>query len=70
LLASPVSGFHLCAAMIRGNIAIPSVDPKTWRSKARRKCRPQPDVPTIIEGVKSPQEIDRKKRGKRIMGEE
>jgi hypothetical protein len=53
-----ISGFHLCAAMIRGNIAIPDKDPKSWRSRGR-KLKPLRAVLTIIaiiEGVKSPQE--------------
>jgi hypothetical protein len=64
-LPSGISGFHLCAAMIRGNIAIPDRDPKTWRSRGRKR-RPQPDIPTIIEGVKSPAEIKRDKRIRRL----
>lgn len=48
--------------MIKGNIAIPDIEPKTWRSKGRKKRRPQPDVPAIIVGVKSPKEIAKEKR--------
>ena len=51
--------------MIRGNIAIPNKDPKSWRSRGRKR-RPQPDIPTIIEGVKSPAEIKRDKRIRRL----
>jgi len=42
--------------MVRGNIAIPDKDPKSWRSRGRKR-RPARAVPTIIEGVKSPAEI-------------
>jgi hypothetical protein len=47
--------------VIKGRIAIPSVDPKSWCSRGRKR-RPAHDVPTIIEGVRSPQEIKREKR--------
>lgn len=53
------------AAMIRGNIAIPDKDPKTWRSRGRRR-KPSVPVPTIIEGVKSPEQIKRDQRIKRL----
>jgi hypothetical protein len=54
--------------MIRGNIAIPdSPDPKRWRARGRKR-KPAVPVPTIVE-AKSPQEIAREKRRKRIMGE-
>jgi hypothetical protein len=33
--------------MIKGNIAIPSVDPKSWRSKGRKR-RPQPAIASVI----------------------
>ena len=33
--------------MIRGNIATPNVDPKTWRAKGRKK-RPQPAMASAI----------------------
>jgi hypothetical protein len=51
--------------MIRGNIAIPDRDPKTWRSRGRKR-KPALAVPTIIEGVKSPAEIKRDKRIRRL----
>jgi hypothetical protein len=54
--------------MIKGNIAIPDKDPKSWRSRGRKR-KPPLAVPTIIEGVKSPQEIKREKRRRRLMGE-
>jgi hypothetical protein len=54
--------------MIRGRIAIPDKDPKTWRAKARKR-KHTVAVPTIIEGVRSPQEIKREKRRKRLIGE-
>ncbi len=47
--------------MIRGNIAIPDKDPKSWRGK-RRKPKPAVDGPTIIDGIRSPQEIAKAKR--------
>ena len=43
--------------MIRGRIAIPDKDPKSWRSRGHKR-KPAVDVPTIIEGVKSPAEIN------------
>ncbi len=53
--------------MMKGNIAISNVDPKTWRSRGRkRKSAAALAVPTIIEGVKSPQEIKREKRIRRL----
>jgi hypothetical protein len=39
-LAWRVSRFHLPVAMIRGCIAIPDVDPKTWRSRGRNRKQP------------------------------
>jgi hypothetical protein len=51
--------------VIRGNIAIPS--PKSLRrSRPKRKRELPADLPTIIEGVKSPREIDREKRRQRL----
>lgn len=47
--------------MMKGRIAIYDRDPKTWRSRGKKR-RQQPDVPTIITGVRSPKEIDRAKR--------
>jgi len=52
--------------MIRGRIAIPDKDPKTWRSRSRKRKPAQSAVPTIIEGVKSPQEIARDRRIRRL----
>jgi mono/diheme cytochrome c family protein len=49
-----------------GRIAVPDNNPKTWRSRGRKR-RPQPDLPTIIEGVKSPAEIAREKRRQRLI---
>jgi hypothetical protein len=37
--------------MIRGNIAIVDKDPKSWRSRSRKR-EPAADIPIIIEGVK------------------
>jgi hypothetical protein len=51
-----------------GKIAVPDKDPKTWRGRGRKR-KPAQDVPTIIEGVKSPAEIKREKRRRRLMGE-
>jgi hypothetical protein len=50
--------------MIRGRIAIPGKDP-TCGAKGRKR-KHAPDIPTIIEGVKSPQEIAREKRIRRL----
>jgi hypothetical protein len=48
-LARRVSGFHLPAVMIRGRIAIPDVDPKTWRSRGRKGKQTQPAMaPAIV----------------------
>jgi hypothetical protein len=63
LPARRVNDLHIPAAMIRGNLAIPDKDPKSWRS---RGCKPAQDIPTIIDGVKSPQQIARDKRIKRL----
>ena len=54
--------------MIRGNIAIPDRDPKTWRAKVRKR-KPAIVVPVILESVRSPAEIAREKRRRRIMVE-
>jgi hypothetical protein len=54
-----------------GKIAVPDKDPKAWRGRGRKR-KPLQAVQTIIaiiEGVKSPEEIKREKRRKRIMGE-
>jgi hypothetical protein len=53
--------------MMKGNIAIPGKNPKSWRSRGRKRKPSSPDVPTIIEGVKSPQEIAREKRRAPLM---
>ena len=37
--------------MIRGRIAVPDRDPKTWRSKGRKK-RPQPAIASAIVTAK------------------
>jgi hypothetical protein len=34
--------------MIRGRIAIPDVDPKTWRSRGRKRKRTQPALASAI----------------------
>jgi hypothetical protein len=47
--------------MIRGNIAIPDVDPKTWRSRGRKRKQPALVCGRIVE-AKSPAEIDRDRR--------
>ena len=52
--------------MICGRIAIPDKDPKSWRAKGRKR-KPAQAVPTIIENVRSPQEIAREKRRRRII---
>ena len=49
--------------MIRGRIAIPDKDPKSWRAKGRKR-KPAQDIPAIIEGVKSPQEIPARSAGR------
>jgi hypothetical protein len=46
--------------MIHGNIAIPSA--KSLRRFPKRKRELPADIPTIIEGVRSPQEIAKAKR--------
>jgi hypothetical protein len=51
--------------MIKGNIAIPDKDPKTWRAKGRKR-KLALAVPTIIEGVKSPAEVKRDKHIRRL----
>jgi hypothetical protein len=51
--------------MIKGNIAIPDKDPKSWRSRGRKRKLAQ-DIPTIIQGVKSPAELKREKRIRRL----
>ena len=38
---------YVAVAMIRGDIAIPDIDPKTWRAKARKK-RAQPASASAI----------------------
>lgn len=68
MLVSRIRAFHIRFAMIRGCIAIPEVDPKRWRAKSRKR-KPAQTVPSIIEGVKSPQEIKRERHRKRLMGE-
>ena len=47
--------------MMKGRIAIPGKDPKSWRSRGRKR-KPAQDIPAIIEGVRSPQEIAKAKR--------
>jgi hypothetical protein len=47
------------------NIAIPDKDPNSWRNRGWKWKQPQ-DMPTIIEGVKSPQQIARDKRIRRL----
>ena len=47
-LARRGNGFHLPVAMIRGRIAIPDIDPKTWRSRGRKKKRTQPAMASAI----------------------
>jgi hypothetical protein len=52
--------------MIRGNIPIPGKHPKSRRN---RDDKPKPialDITTIIECVKSPQEIKRQRRIQRL----
>jgi hypothetical protein len=51
--------------MMKGRIAIPDQDPKTWRAKGR-KPKPAADMPRIVE-AKSPAEIAREKRRRRII---
>jgi hypothetical protein len=41
------AAFYILATMIRGRIAIPDVDPKTWRSRGRKK-RKQPALASTI----------------------
>jgi hypothetical protein len=47
LLAGSTASY-IPAAMIRGRIAIPDVDPKTWRSRGRKKKRTQPALASAI----------------------
>jgi hypothetical protein len=47
--------------VIRGRIAIPDKDPKTWRSRDRKR-KPAQDVPVILDKLRSVQEIERAKR--------
>jgi hypothetical protein len=50
--------------MIRGNIAIPNLDPKSWRAKGRKrkaKSVTVADLPVILENVRSPAQIARAK---------
>jgi hypothetical protein len=42
------AGSYIPAAMIRGRIAIPDVDPKTWRSRGRKRKRAQPALASAI----------------------
>jgi hypothetical protein len=44
--------------VIKGNIAIPDVDPRTWRSRCRKRKQPALVCGRIVE-AKSPAEIDR-----------
>lgn len=49
---------------MKGRIAIPDKDPRTWRGRDRKR-KPMEAVQTIIaiiEGVESPQEIKRDRR--------
>jgi hypothetical protein len=46
VLAGTVSALQICG-VIRGNIAVPDRDPKTWRAKGRKK-RPQPAIASAI----------------------
>ena len=60
---------YIPAATMKGRIAIPDNDPKAWRSRGRREWKPMQAVLTIIaiiEGVKSPQEIKRDRRIRRL----
>jgi hypothetical protein len=55
--------------VVKGDIAIPQKDPKSWRS-CRRKRKPMQAVLTIIaiiEGIESPQDIAREKRRRRLI---
>ena len=47
LLGGSVSSY-IPIAMIRGRIAIPDVDPKTWRSRGRKRKQTQPAVAAIV----------------------
>jgi hypothetical protein len=55
--------------VVKGNTAIPKRDPKSWRRRGRER-KPMQAVLTIIaiiEGIKSPVEIAREKRRRRII---
>jgi hypothetical protein len=62
VVATTSEPLRIPVAVIRGRIAIPDKDPKTWRAKGRkrgsqpRKCRPSSRT------SHSPQEIGREKR--------
>jgi hypothetical protein len=49
------------APLMRGRIAIPSAK-SLKRSRPKPKPRELPDVPVILEGVRSPRAIEREKR--------
>jgi hypothetical protein len=59
-LVSRVSGLHI-SGVIRGNIAIPDVDPRSWRSRGRKRKQPELTCGRIVE-ARSPQQIAKAKR--------
>jgi hypothetical protein len=72
LVASLANGLHVPVAMFthNGRIAVYERDPKSGRAKSRKQ-KPLQAVQTIIaiiEGVKSPAELRREKRRKRLLG--
>ena len=61
-LAQHISDFpYIPAAMMKGRIAIPSPT-SLKRSRPKRKRELPADIPTILENVRLPQEIERAKR--------
>jgi hypothetical protein len=60
VLASNVSALQIFG-VIRGNIAIPDRDPRTWRSRGRKRKHPELVCGRIVE-ARSPAEIARAKR--------
>jgi hypothetical protein len=58
LLASSASALAHSRGYDPGNIAIPDVDPRTWRSRGRKRKQPELACGRIVE-AKSPAEIAR-----------
>jgi hypothetical protein len=60
VLVSNVSALQI-SGVIRGNIAIPDVDPRSWRSRGRKRKQPELVCGRIVE-AKSPAEIAKERR--------